>query len=318
MMPNDALKPEMSALVCGNGTSLQFIDYRRLPDKFDIFRCNQFYFEDYYFLGKRIKYACFNPSVFFEQRLTAHHLNKNKEYDIEHIVCSTYSENFPTPNSHIHIEKLFPSVLMGYKYLSHLTELMDFLIFNEIYHSKRVSSGIFMCLFAAALGYKNLYLAGIDFYEQGAAYAFEFRKKNILKVSPGFKQENTHKILHSAEYDLEVLYFLREKYNVKLYSLCENTLCANSFELAMINPNFSIAELIEKFGIMNIEQEVNNISLDELKWVLKKGDDAIKDILLPSEYAYQTINSFKDFFTGVQRDKRKSLISRIVKFILKH
>ncbi|EFP3399602.1 alpha-2,3 sialyltransferase, partial [Campylobacter jejuni] len=45
----------INALVCGNGPSLKNIDYKRLPKQFDVFRCNQFYFEDRYFVGKDVK-----------------------------------------------------------------------------------------------------------------------------------------------------------------------------------------------------------------------------------------------------------------------
>ncbi|EAH6211334.1 alpha-2,3 sialyltransferase, partial [Campylobacter jejuni] len=79
----------INALVCGNGPSLKNIDYKRLPKQFDVFRCNQFYFEDRYFVGKDVKYVFFNPFVFFEQYYTSKKLIQNEEYNIENIVCST-------------------------------------------------------------------------------------------------------------------------------------------------------------------------------------------------------------------------------------
>lgn len=42
-------------VIAGNGPSLASIDYSKLPENFDVFRCNQFYFEDKYYLGKKIK-----------------------------------------------------------------------------------------------------------------------------------------------------------------------------------------------------------------------------------------------------------------------
>ncbi|EAH6454264.1 alpha-2,3-sialyltransferase, partial [Campylobacter jejuni] len=42
-------------IIAGNGPSLKEIDYSRLPNDFDVFRCNQFYFEDKYYLGKKCK-----------------------------------------------------------------------------------------------------------------------------------------------------------------------------------------------------------------------------------------------------------------------
>ncbi|MGC6406569.1 alpha-2,3-sialyltransferase, partial [Bisgaard Taxon 45] len=62
------------AVVAGNGQSLAEIDYSLLPEKYDVFRCNQFYFEERYFLGKKIKAVFFTPKVFLEQYYTLYHL----------------------------------------------------------------------------------------------------------------------------------------------------------------------------------------------------------------------------------------------------
>ena len=42
-------------VVSGNAPSLKEIDYKRLPFAYDLFRCNQFYLEDKYYLGNKIK-----------------------------------------------------------------------------------------------------------------------------------------------------------------------------------------------------------------------------------------------------------------------
>ncbi|EAJ6613117.1 alpha-2,3 sialyltransferase, partial [Campylobacter jejuni] len=87
-------------IIAGNGPSLKEIDYSRLPNDFDVFRCNQFYFEDKYYLGKKCKAVFYNPSLFFEQYYTLKHLIQNQEYETELIVCSNFnlthieSENF--------------------------------------------------------------------------------------------------------------------------------------------------------------------------------------------------------------------------------
>ncbi|EOH4430057.1 alpha-2,3-sialyltransferase, partial [Campylobacter jejuni] len=55
------------AIIAGNGPSLLSIDYSRLPKNYDLFRTNQFYFEDKYYLGKKVNFAFLNPGVFIEQ-----------------------------------------------------------------------------------------------------------------------------------------------------------------------------------------------------------------------------------------------------------
>lgn len=52
-----------NVIIAGNGPSLQSINYQRLPKKYDIFRYNQFYFEDKYYLGK-IKKSFFKTTSF--------------------------------------------------------------------------------------------------------------------------------------------------------------------------------------------------------------------------------------------------------------
>lgn len=57
-------------IIAGNGPSLKEIDYSRLPNDFDVFRCNQFYFEDKYYLGKKCKAVFYNTYFFFLNNTT--------------------------------------------------------------------------------------------------------------------------------------------------------------------------------------------------------------------------------------------------------
>ncbi|WP_104696796.1 MULTISPECIES: alpha-2,3-sialyltransferase [unclassified Helicobacter] len=84
---------QQSIIVAGNGPSLAKIDYARLPRGFDVFRCNQFYFEDKYFLGKKIKGAFFNPQVLKEQYFTLKCLRDRKEYEVEDVYCNIFSSH---------------------------------------------------------------------------------------------------------------------------------------------------------------------------------------------------------------------------------
>ncbi|EAJ8474776.1 alpha-2,3 sialyltransferase, partial [Campylobacter upsaliensis] len=51
------------AIIAGNAPSLKNIDYTLLPQDYDVFRCNQFYLEDKYYLGKKLKAVFFNSCV---------------------------------------------------------------------------------------------------------------------------------------------------------------------------------------------------------------------------------------------------------------
>ncbi|WP_285657594.1 alpha-2,3-sialyltransferase, partial [Helicobacter bizzozeronii] len=81
-----ALKP---LIIAGNGPSIKDLDYSLFPPDFDVFRCNQFYFEDKYYLGKEVRGVFFNPSVFDVQMRTARELSLRQEYYFEDLFCST-------------------------------------------------------------------------------------------------------------------------------------------------------------------------------------------------------------------------------------
>ncbi|HHF0998624.1 TPA: alpha-2,3-sialyltransferase, partial [Haemophilus influenzae] len=172
-----------SVIIAGNGTSLKSIDYSLLPKDYDVFRCNQFYFEDHYFLGKKIKKVFFNCSVIFEQYYTFMQLIKNNEYKYEYadiILASFLNLGDSTLKKIQHLEKLLPQIDLGHCYLKKLRAFNAHLQYHELYENKRITSGVYMCAVATAMGYKDLYLTGIDFYqEKGNPYAFHHQKENI-------------------------------------------------------------------------------------------------------------------------------------------
>ncbi|ELD3669886.1 alpha-2,3 sialyltransferase, partial [Campylobacter jejuni] len=229
-------------IIAGNGPSLKEIDYSRLPNDFDVFRCNQFYFEDKYYLGKKCKAVFYNPSLFFEQYYTLKHLIQNQEYETELIVCSNFNlTHIESENFLKNFYDYFPDAHLGYDFFKQLKEFNAYFKFHEIYFNQRITSGIYMCAVAIALGYKEIYLSGIDFYQNGSSYAFDTKQKNLLKLVSNFKNDNSHYIGHSKNTDLKALEFLEKTYKIKLYCLCPNSLLANFIELAPnLNSNFII------------------------------------------------------------------------------
>ncbi len=231
-----------NVIIAGNGPSLQSINYQRLPKKYDIFRCNQFYFEDKYYLGKNIKAAFFNPYPFLQQYHTAKQLVFNNEYKIENIFCSTFNLPFIEKDNFINkFYDFFPDAKLGHKIIENLKEFYAYIKYNEIYLNKRITSGIYMCAIAVALGYKNIYLCGIDFYKGETIYPFEAMSKNIKKTFPwikDFKLSNCH----SKEYDIEILKLLESIYKVNFYALCDNSALVNYFSLSASTDNDFILE----------------------------------------------------------------------------
>ncbi|MBZ7945635.1 alpha-2,3-sialyltransferase, partial [Campylobacter sp. RM10532] len=266
-----------NAVICGNGPSLKEIDYKRLPKEYDVFRCNQFYFENKYYLGKNIKYAFFNQGVFLEQYYTAKKLIENQEYFIENIICSTFKIHKYYDNFFQHFDTFFSECLLGYKILDSLKEFSSYIYFNEIYHDQRITSGIYMCAIAIALGYKNIYLTGIDFYENKNInfntgeniYAYDLDQKyNSRAILGGVKPS----YFHSKEIDLKALKFLEKKYQISFFSLTPNSILTKNFPLAPLAKHCDFK-------------------------ILLKDQKSIQDILIPREtpmiqiYYHKVFNS---------------------------
>ncbi|KAL1056554.1 CMP-Neu5Ac--lipooligosaccharide alpha 2-3 sialyltransferase [Haemophilus influenzae] len=210
------------------------MDYSLLPKDYDVFRCNQFYFEDHYFLGKKIKKVFFNYSVIFEQYYTFLQLIKNNEYEYADIILSSFLN---LGHSELKkIQSLLPQIDLGHNYLKKLRAFDTHLQYHELYEDKRITSGVYMCAVATAMGYKDLYLTGIDFYqEKGNPYAFHHQKENIIKLLPSFSQSKSQSNIHSMEYDLSALHFLQKHYGINIYCISPESPLCNYFPLSLLN-----------------------------------------------------------------------------------
>ena len=218
MSINQSINQSKSVIIAGNGTSLKSIDYSLLPKDYDVFRCNQFYFEDHYFLGKKIK----------------------------------------------NVQKLLTQVDIGHYYLNKLPAFDAYLQYNELYENKRITSGVYMCAVATVMGYKDLYLTGIDFYqEKGNPYAFHHQKENIIKLLPSFSQNKSQSDIHSMEYDLNALYFLQKHYGVNIYCISPESPLCNYFPLSPLN--------------------------NPITFILEEKKNYTQDILIPPKFVYKKL-----------------------------
>lgn len=251
-------------IVAGNGPSLKNIDYQRLPRDYEVFRCNQFYLEDKYYLGKDVKIAFFNQSFFLEQIYTAKTLIKNKEYKIDNFVCSNFKLHSIYEN-HLNFIKyfdiFFPDANLGSNFLEKLKEFNAYICYNELYEDKRITSGIYMCAVAVALGHKRIYLSGIDFYEGDIdfstgknVYVYNANKQNYNKL---IGENKIPFYFHSKDTDLKALEFLAKTYDISFFSLNPESILAKNFGLAPVDNNSFI--------------------------LLKKTQNILDDILIPKE-----------------------------------
>ncbi len=216
-------KESDNLIVCGNGPSLAYINYDFLPDDFDVFRCNQFYQEENYSLGKKVKLVSLNESVILENYATYKKIVELGEYDIEHIVINYFAANKRLTKEKLEIfsEILTPEKLFG----EHKT-LISYLSYYENIHNKRPTAGIYLTVLGVMLGYKNFFLSGIDLMESvdGKNYVYtQAGKKNSLSISKHLVNPQYTNHIHSGEFDLQILKFLVEHYNVNLFSLSEKS-----------------------------------------------------------------------------------------------
>ncbi len=135
---------------------------------------------------------------------------------------------------------------------------MNNIKYNEIYNRQRITSGVYMCATAVALGYKSIYISGIDFYQDtNNLYAFDNNKKNLLNKCTGFKNQKFKFINHSMACDLQALDYLMKRYDVNIYSL-------NSDEYFKLAPDIGSDFVLSK-----------------------KPKKYINDILIPDKYAQE-------------------------------
>ncbi|EAI4827343.1 alpha-2,3 sialyltransferase [Campylobacter lari] len=259
-----------AVVVAGNGPSVKEIDYSLLPNDYDVFRCNHFYLEDRYYLGKKIKACFFIAREFFEQYYMMQKLIQNGDYECEDIVCKMY--NFQDRKEEVlreNFKYFFPMATNGYDaYFSKLKYLSAAIDFDVCYNFERVEmlTGTYAICCAVASGYKEIYLAGMDFYEQGNSHFYSNYKMDLKET-----------VIHHKNKDIEIINFLQKKYNVKIYSICPKSPINNFIPLA---------------------KGINN----NIYKPIAKPQEAIKNKLLPSEKAikrykrmYLLSNSFVKF-----------------------
>ena len=242
-----------------------------MPEKFDIFRTTQFYFEDKYYLGGGEVKAYINPPAnFFEHYYTLHYLTQKLEYSFEYKICKLYDFAYTGKKFEYfkkNFKKFFPDAFMSLEIPNKLDNLTNF---NSLYYKNKmeIRTGIYAISLAAALGYKRIYLIGFDGYKKDAInYAFTMANKNldkILKLKIKELGEGFGKgIIHSNEMDIQALGFIQKNYKVEMLSLCPNS---------PLNQYINLAP--------------QNFIYDK-SFIKEKPKDSIKDILIPPDIAYK-------------------------------
>ncbi|MGX3011207.1 alpha-2,3-sialyltransferase [Helicobacter sp. 23-1044] len=249
---NDNLEADSakSAIIAGNAPSLAQIDYSRLPLNFEVFRCNQFYFEKKYYLGKKVRAVCFANQALFEQIYTMLLLNNRGEYSVDSAFLNNFyafglegaefSQNMEIFTSAFR-QNIFINRIFDGAHSHKIAEFLEFAVLNQLYNFAHPTSGIWLCAIAVALGFREIYIAGIDFYRGEKVYAFDTLARNFCSFDTNMRDYITAREQHNAPhtegyhskaFDLQCLEFLAKHYGAKFYSLCPQSPISQNLPLA--------------------------------------------------------------------------------------
>ena len=312
-LPN---KPNL--LLCGNGASMRDIAYDLLPNDIDIYRVNQFYNEDTYFVGKAIKKLFVAYTFKVDVKLyTLYHLRNKKEYDIERIVIGA---SRPPDSSLIDDDKEIcldlwrynPYCEIFYDYLKLYPKLQEFSYFKQDCEQIMPTSGLNALVVALAEKYENIYIAGIDFYSLDADisgdgfynpnYFFPIGSNN-LTLFGGFAQKAN--IDNPREYHNKFI----EKEFLEMIKIEAKNQGTNIYS---ITPTSPINELLPK-----APQLTNQICFDISK-ITPKEEDYINDFIMPPIYTSKDPKNQKTIYDrlGIRGEIEILKRSAYVKFAI--
>lgn len=233
------LKP---IIIAGNGPSLRNIDYARMPQVFDVYRCNQFYFEDQYFLGKKIKGVFCNHFILKDFFFTIYQLKEKEEYEIDAIYSflSSFDNHKKSLEYFSNLSFYYPLVKDIHQFLKMQKEYYEWILYKSFYENKFLNMGIYMILTAISQGYKQIYLTGIDPHHPNS-YAFDMQNKsNLFEKVPSFQQkENFANPLHCNHFNLRILKMIAKQQNIQIFCLSKNNPFNSIIPMApLTNSNF--------------------------------------------------------------------------------
>lgn len=222
-------------IIAGNGPSVKSINYHRVPKEFDVFRTSQFFFEDKYYLGKNVTgYFMGNPAV-ENLFITSYILEQREEYFFDERYFSggrlwEYQEYTK------YIERFYPCINIAYDYFTKNKKILELINFYFIYNKKYPTTGIIMLFTAVVLGYKEIYLTGIDFFEHGVEYLFDIDKQsNFYQYID--RVADFSKVLeecHDMDIDKASIQLISQMNDISLYSISENSPINHIISLAPI------------------------------------------------------------------------------------
>lgn len=212
-----------SVVVAGNGRSVARIAPGRLTPEDRIVRTNNFFFEPYYFLGRRVDLAFMggDPRVapfMLETLMRARHL-----YDLQ-------AWSAQDPRVLRAARQRLPGAPVPMRYADRFIETE---VARWMRHYQRCpTTGTYALLLAHALGARHILLAGFDLYHAPPRYPFEpgAHHKALLGHDLNQRRHDTH--LHNPDLDRRIITFLNDRDDVTLLRSCDDTVLDDMLDLA--------------------------------------------------------------------------------------
>ncbi|MFC3847145.1 alpha-2,3-sialyltransferase [Helicobacter baculiformis] len=252
----DSSPKKKPLIIAGNGPSIKELDYSLFPPEFEVFRCNQFYLEDKYYLGRHIQGVFYNPSVFNLQMNITKKLIHQQAYQIHRFYCNTYRKyqkfevhynNFDLIDSQQYLDRHYVGIRSTY----HLLENSEFFFqphaLNVNFYDKWYTTGVLMPIIAIILGYTEIYLVGIDFYKS-ESYFYP------SKILPTWEA-------HSEEIDMQGIQLAKQC--ADLYTLVPNSPLATILPLSPHKNALSQEEITRlELGATKSFEHENMVDMD--------------------------------------------------------
>ena len=207
-------------ILAGNGPTILSLDYRQLPVNPYIFRCNWFFMEDHYRLGRRVDGYFW--SVHNEGMLRGlEEASRIGGYEVGAYFSPTVFKEFGDSES-LCSKLTFTPAHNHWRVIAEKAELAASMMMRPL-----PTQGMQMLATALQLGFKEIYLIGIDFYQDSVSrYAYQVplavsEAWLVAKdLAPGYDSA------HDISVDLRMLQFSLNTYpEAKIVNLsCDNPL----------------------------------------------------------------------------------------------
>lgn len=220
-------------IVAGNGPSMARINYKRLPNEYDVFRVNNFYFEDSYQLGKTVDYFFVGAAFLEQQYINKLYLTDHHEYEIKQMLVRDH-DNIAADKR---FKKIYPTVKIVNKLFDAYPDIHERLNYFAHHFNLHVTSGIYALYTAICMGYKEIYVVGFDFYEESQVYAFQVGEncKRILTDYHGVSITDLQRGFtkyHQMSFEQSIFKSIKGISDVHLYSIVDDSYINSVIPLA--------------------------------------------------------------------------------------